>query len=67
MEPRGFEHGGISSLLVYCIAWCCIIFVAYCFLVLLKSITCLARELFEDDDTNLEIDRLNLVQLLERL
>jgi hypothetical protein len=54
VEPRGFEHGGISSLLVTII-----VLVLYFFLVLLKSITCLARELFEDDDTNVEIDRLN--------
>ena len=54
MEPRGFEHGGISSLLITNIVFTT------------KKYYC-ARELFEDDDTNLEIDRLNLVQLLERL
>jgi hypothetical protein len=61
VEPRGCEHGGISSL---CTA---LYLTASNIVLLLKSITFLARELFEDDDTNLEIDRLNLVQLLERL
>jgi hypothetical protein len=57
----GWNHAAVSTgesrvCLSYCIAWCCIILVPYCFLVLLKSMTCLARELFEDDDTNFEID-----------
>ena len=48
MEPHGYEHGGISSLLVDCI-----IFTAYCIVFTTKN-TADSRTLL-DDDTNFRV------------